>query len=261
MAVLVNLKNLGLTEYESKIYIALIQNGELKAKELSEKSEVPYSKTYEVTSLLEKKGLIEIHRGRPMLYRTLTPSIALSSYADTYIEEIKAKYVKKKMNVDYEHESSLLKTKNSLESASDMLQSIYDEVGNVSVSDDFIWTFRGKENIVSQVHEMVASAKHVKMLVHEELGKYLCEEIYSMSIDADLILQSSDVELNKIPENVHTYVLDDMGFEFGVIIADGETALFTTGEMDTAFKSSNNGLVTILTQFFKHEKEEATLIQ
>jgi len=261
MDVFGNLKNLGLTEYESKIYVALIQNGELKAKELSDKSEVPYSKTYEVTSLLEKKGLIEIHRGRPMLFRTLTPSIALSNYADNYVEEIEAKYVKKIMNVDYELDNSLLITKNSLETASDILQGIYDEVGNVSVSDDFIWTFRGKENIVSQVHEMVASAKYIKMLVHKELAKHLCEEIYSMSIDVDLILQRSDVELSKIPKNVYTYVLDDMGFEFGIIIADGKTALFTTGEMDTAYKSSNNGLVTILTQFFEHEKEEATLIQ
>ena len=261
MAVLDNMKNLGLTEYESKIYIALIQNGELKAKELSEKSEVPYSKTYEVTSLLEKKGLIEINRGRPMLFRTLPPSIALGIHVDNYIEKIDAEYVKKKMSADYDYNSSLLKTKNSLQSASNTLQSIYDEVGNVSVSDDFIWTFRGKENIVSQVQKMIASAKHIKMIIHKELAKYLSEEIYTMGINADLILSNSKVELNLIPENVHTYVLDDMGVEFGIIIADGKTALFTTGEMDTAFKSSNNGLVTILSQFFEHEKEEATLIQ
>ncbi len=261
MAVHEKLMNLGFTEYESKIYIALIKNGELKAKELSEESEVPYSKTYEVTSLLEKKGLIEIHRDRPMMFRSLPPSIALKSYTDTYLAQIETEYVKKKMNVDFEHESSLYKTKNSRDSASDLLQSIFDEEGHVSVSDDFIWTFRGKDNIVSQIHEMVASAEHVKMIVHEGLGKYLSEEIHSMSIDADLILQSSDVDLEKIPKNVKTYVLDDMGFEFGIIIADGETALFTTGSMDTAFKSSNNGLVTILTHFFEHEKEEARLIQ
>ena len=56
---------------------------------------------------------------------------------------------------------------------------------------------------------------------------------------------------------MNRYLMEDIAFECGIIIAnDGET-IFTTKELDTAFKSTNPGLSTILTHFFEHEKEEA----
>ena len=50
-----SLEKIGLTSYEIRTYISLIDGGELNASELSNKSGVPYSKIYEVLGTLEEK--------------------------------------------------------------------------------------------------------------------------------------------------------------------------------------------------------------
>jgi sugar-specific transcriptional regulator TrmB len=76
------LRSTGLTKYESAAYRSLIRNGLLTAKELSKIGNVPMGKIYEVLSLLEEKGFIEVQKGRPILYRPVKPSIAFKKYFD-----------------------------------------------------------------------------------------------------------------------------------------------------------------------------------
>lgn len=52
-----SLQNLGLTDYETRVYVALLQRGALTASEASENTQVPYSKIYEILGNLEKKRL------------------------------------------------------------------------------------------------------------------------------------------------------------------------------------------------------------
>ena len=164
-----NLKILGLTEYETKAYISLVKHGELTAKTLSDKSEVPYSKTYEITSNLEKKGLIEVQKGRPMVFRAAPPKTALMKYVDNFTDELKNDYFERRENLDKSHSNYVSKITSSLDEASNMLQSFYEDRGGVTASDDLIWTIRGKENVVSQVMELIKKSKSVKMIMHEEL--------------------------------------------------------------------------------------------
>ena len=76
------LRSTGLTKYESSAYKVLIKNGLLTAKELSRNGNIPMGKIYEVLSLLEEKGFIEVQKGRPTLYRPIKPSIAFKRYFD-----------------------------------------------------------------------------------------------------------------------------------------------------------------------------------
>ena len=59
------LQRLGLTEYESKIYLVLINTGPRKASELSFRGDVPRTKTYGAIKELERKGLLRIIPGKP----------------------------------------------------------------------------------------------------------------------------------------------------------------------------------------------------
>ncbi|MHA1679383.1 MAG: TrmB family transcriptional regulator [Promethearchaeota archaeon] len=52
------LEGVNLTQYEISLYLTLIQEGELNARELSDKSSVPYSRIYNILSLLLDKGFV-----------------------------------------------------------------------------------------------------------------------------------------------------------------------------------------------------------
>ena len=82
-------------------------------------------------------------------------------------------------------------------------------------------------------------------------------ESNSVPKDGDVILQSRDQENVYLPSGMNVYLMEDIAFECGVIISEKGETIFTTKELDVAFKSSNSGLSTILTHFFEHEKEEA----
>jgi sugar-specific transcriptional regulator TrmB len=62
------LHEIGLTEYETKAYLTLLERGVMTASEVSEHGAVPYSKVYETLNSLEKKGWVEAERGRPTRY-------------------------------------------------------------------------------------------------------------------------------------------------------------------------------------------------
>ena len=60
MSILERMREAGFTEYEAKAYISLVRHGETTAGALSKTSGIPHSKTYEVLSKLEDKGLVEV---------------------------------------------------------------------------------------------------------------------------------------------------------------------------------------------------------
>jgi sugar-specific transcriptional regulator TrmB len=67
------LRRLGLTEYESRLYLALLRMGPIKASQLSFFGQVPRTKTYGAIKELERKGLVSITPGKPELYAPRSP--------------------------------------------------------------------------------------------------------------------------------------------------------------------------------------------
>lgn len=72
------LKEFGLNTYESKIWIALLSRGVSTAGELSEISNVPRSRAYDVLETLEKKGFIMMNIGKPIKYMAVKPEEVIS---------------------------------------------------------------------------------------------------------------------------------------------------------------------------------------
>ena len=59
--------------YEAKVWIALLSKGVATAGELSDMSNVPRSRSYDVLESLEKKGFIIMKLGRPIKYLAVQP--------------------------------------------------------------------------------------------------------------------------------------------------------------------------------------------
>ena len=72
------LRRLGLTEYESRIYLVLVKRGPIKASELSFFGQIPRTKTYGAIKELERKGLLHIVPDKPEIYSPSSPSEVLT---------------------------------------------------------------------------------------------------------------------------------------------------------------------------------------
>ena len=73
-ATLKALKQMGLTEYETQAYLALVDGGQMSASDVSTKSKVPFSRIYDVLGRLEEKQFIQVQKGRPSMYVAKAPS-------------------------------------------------------------------------------------------------------------------------------------------------------------------------------------------
>ncbi|MDW7977199.1 MAG: helix-turn-helix domain-containing protein, partial [Candidatus Caldarchaeum sp.] len=85
------LQELGLTEYEVRAYVALVENGPMTASELSETKQIPYSKVYEVLGSLAEKGFIESQQGRPAKYFPKSPATAIESLIQSIEKNVREK--------------------------------------------------------------------------------------------------------------------------------------------------------------------------
>jgi sugar-specific transcriptional regulator TrmB len=71
------LLHLGLTEYESRLYLVLVKMGPIKASELSFRAQIPRTKAYGAINELERKGLLQIIPGKPEVYSPASPGEVL----------------------------------------------------------------------------------------------------------------------------------------------------------------------------------------
>jgi len=78
------LQQLGLKEYEAKCFVALSRLPQGTAKEISEISEVPRTRVYDATRVLETKGLIEIQHSNPQQFRAVSIDEAVETLRNEY---------------------------------------------------------------------------------------------------------------------------------------------------------------------------------
>jgi sugar-specific transcriptional regulator TrmB len=112
-SVVEKLQHVGLTQYEAKAYLALLNTHLSTATKVAEKSGVPRTKIYSVLEALKHKGWIHVHSGVPLLFKAVEPLAVfekvkgdletfLQSVQTTLKEEVnemKEKFVIKKFDI------------------------------------------------------------------------------------------------------------------------------------------------------------------
>jgi len=84
------LSKLGFTEYEAKVYIAIIQLNLSSAKEIIDLSEIPRGKIYATLNQLVEKGYIAQKTGNPALYHAIDPVGVIALLRKQLIEDLSA---------------------------------------------------------------------------------------------------------------------------------------------------------------------------
>ena len=96
-----SLRDLGLSEYESRVYQSLLQTGPTTAKELSRTSDVPMGRIYDVLNSLETRSLVRSQTAsRPKKYVAVEPETALDRLLTTKKEELEEKATQYESIVD-----------------------------------------------------------------------------------------------------------------------------------------------------------------
>jgi sugar-specific transcriptional regulator TrmB len=81
------MKKLGFSEYNIIIYETLLKEKELDARVLSQKTQVPYSRVYEILNEMIEKGFIIKLDGRPSTYVPKSPIDVLQGIQQQYEKE------------------------------------------------------------------------------------------------------------------------------------------------------------------------------
>ncbi|WP_254536025.1 TrmB family transcriptional regulator [Halomarina litorea] len=84
------LKQLGLKEYEAKCFVALSRVDSATAKTVSEQSEVPRTRVYDATRVLEAKGLIEVQHSTPQQFRAVPIEEAIETLRSRFESQFDA---------------------------------------------------------------------------------------------------------------------------------------------------------------------------
>lgn len=88
MDMLLELQGMGLTEYEAKVYLALVKFGQLSAKDVSERSGVPSNRVYETALALQRYGFVDIVPGKPKRFKAFAPDVAIREWLAKKREEV-----------------------------------------------------------------------------------------------------------------------------------------------------------------------------
>ena len=78
-SVIQEMKSLGLSEYEVKAYLSLLEKNPLNGYSLSKESGIPRSRIYEVLDMLKTKGMVfEQSDEKTTIYYPLEPKLLIS---------------------------------------------------------------------------------------------------------------------------------------------------------------------------------------
>lgn len=241
------LKHLGLSEYESKVFIALQRLGIGTARDVYEVADVPRSQVYGAAESLENRGLIEVQKSKPMEYRPVE------------LEEARDR-------LENRFESEQQKAFTYLESARE-------QAGEDGEERQDFWTVKGRDSIHSRVCYLVSDCSE-RVVFSATEGSLVSEEIVEVLVeladDVEVWVMSESEEVRELFEGSEVYTVEtpeklerkDEGGRF--LMVDSDTVLMSVlgseehGEnQETAIWSKGTSFATIFVQITEGWLQEA----
>ena len=225
MTLLSDLVALGLTEYEGKIYLALLKESPANGYQLSKRTGVPRSMVYEALGRLHARGaVLKSGDKRATIYRPLPPEQLLERY-------------------DHQH-------RQLIDNLLGNLADIYD-----SPAEESLWSIGGQEAIYSYASQMIQKAEtEIYLVMGDNALQQLNEDILAtcakgVGVGA-LLTGEGELECDQVsyhpPAESEIQGLEHML----VVVIDGGECLIANLERDmTATVTTNKNLVLISRQF------------
>ncbi|MHC1632001.1 MAG: TrmB family transcriptional regulator [Methanotrichaceae archaeon] len=126
------LQDIGLTEYEARVYTALVKIKTGIASEIHLISGIPRSAVYGALNKLEERGIVEVQHTKPMQYKVISPAKTFEKFRSSFLFE----------------------ARNALAA----LEDVYRVEGTENQSEESMWMCRGGKNVYDKVLEQIKSA-------------------------------------------------------------------------------------------------------
>lgn len=139
------IKDFGLNSYEAKIWTALLSRGISSAGELSDISNVPRSRTYDVLESLEKKGFVMMKLGKPIKYMAIPPTEVI----DVIKKKIREDSVRQETTMDELRKSDVL----------DQLTQLHSTGIDMVEPTELVGMIKNRDNVYSYLENMLKKAE------------------------------------------------------------------------------------------------------
>ena len=225
MDLLTDLMAVGFTEYEAKVYLALLRESPATGYQLGKSAGIPRSMVYEALGRLHVRGaILKSDDQRTSLYRPLPPDVLLNRY-------------------DQEHHQRI-------ESLRASLRTLY-----TSPDEDRIWSITGRASVLPYVNEMIeeAEAEILLVLADPELDALRQEIVEAAERDVSistLLTGQGDLNCGRVMRHPPLESKLQQLSDTLVVVVDNHQALIANTALDvTATITTNSHLVLIARQF------------
>lgn len=225
-------ENVGMSEYEAKVYLTLVRGGLLTMTELAEMSDVPKQRVYDTVDELRSEGFVEIIDDYPQKAHAVDPSEAL--------EPIQSK----------------------LDQAEEYLDDLHETIDSV---EEGVNTFKSRPSIEKYISKLVEEAERDIFVLgprdllerfHEELGAVDDDVRISIIVSglADDALDDGSVDLSDFTD-VADRVRGVSTMEDFAVTTDREMGLYWAGsarrgvEDEQGYYIKNDDLAFVLDRF------------
>lgn len=129
------LNAIGFTEYEAKVYLALLKDHPATGYQLSKQAGIPRSMVYEALGRLDARGaVLKTEEPKATLYRPMPPDALLDRLAEEHNQQITT--LRAGLNIYYNAQD-----------------------------EGHLWTFTGEDSVLSYARDMLTHAQQEAMLV------------------------------------------------------------------------------------------------
>lgn len=227
------MQNIGFTQYESQVYLALLQQSHISGYELAKISGVPASKIYPVLNKLIGKEMILAIDSDPKKYVPLPPDEILARYKNDYLS--------------------------TFDRLNEKLSHLY---AQDEVSEHYIWNLSGRSEIIRKLIDFIQEAReHLYLSVWDEEVEEISEALLQAeAAGVELtIVHFGKKELGKGKEyrhgNEHQIRIERGGRRIALIVDDKKVVLghFLKDGSSTAAWTSNKGLVLLAKDYIIHD--------
>lgn len=219
------LTSLGMTEYEAKVYIALLSEYPVTGYQVAKRAGVPRSMVYEALSRLETRGAVLMTREKKAgYYRPVDPSVILDRYAET--------------------------ARKKAEELKGSLASLY-----TRRDDGRVWNFTGHDDAVHHARGMCADAEREIMIVLGDADLAVLEDDLRSAYDRGVrlgVMLTGDATFDVgdvIRHPKHETELHQLGGTILAVADERECLIAGPGETALATVTTNTNLVLITHQF------------
>jgi sugar-specific transcriptional regulator TrmB len=225
MDLLEALNKIGFTEYEAKVYLALLDENPATGYQISKTSTVPRSMVYETLSRLAARGaVLEAIEGRSTLYRPLPPDLLLNQHKEEFDR---------------------------------MVDRLRGELGEryLSSEEDSIWSINGTDAVYTYAVNMVDNAERELYLVLPDAALDILQDSIEAACQRGVITESvltGEEELSCGEVVVHPPLETKLHglADTLIVVADGQEVLIAdTAQGRRSTITQNQNLVMIARQF------------